>query len=213
MSMSKSNRPANSRSQAASRPPMAGWPKCRSASAICLGAANTPRPRCNRVSARAASNCRSWSRISSITGWRLGFDIFAKETTDQLYTSYDTRIVGGTVRTGFELREDLALQCAIRSISRRSRCQQGSTYSDCYDRQPSPACYADGEASLPVRIELAQGPVLVVDGRLQPDLQHARQQQEPHPGRPRGVQAGHRRPRRRREFHQVHRRCALLHRS
>ena len=40
----------------------------------------------------------------------LGLDLFGKETNNQQYQSYDTKTIGGAVRLGFELREDLALQ-------------------------------------------------------------------------------------------------------
>ena len=43
-------------------------------------------------------------------------------------------------------------------------------------------CYSDGEASLPVRKELANGPVLTSLGRLYAGLQHPRQQQIPTSG-------------------------------
>ena len=63
-------------------------------------------------------------------------------------------------------------------------------------------CYADGEASLAVRKELADGPGERFVGRLYALLQHPRQQQAADQRSLCRTQAGFRRSRRRREFHQ-----------
>src|SRR5579885_723046 len=105
-------------------------------------------------------------------GYRMagGIDIFARQNLANSYVSYDTQSVGVNLRLGFALTEELAFQ------PRYSIYQQKITLPDQYnDCQFSPnatinggpgvvpgdACYANGEASLPVRMELANGPVLV----------------------------------------------------
>ena len=55
----------------------------------------------------------------------LGLDLFAKETDQQQYTSYDTRTIGGAVRLGFELREDLALQLRYSLFQQEITLQDG----------------------------------------------------------------------------------------
>ena len=59
-------------------------------------------------------------------------------------------------------------------------------------------CYLDGEASLPVRVELANGGYPDVARRLRLDLQHTRQQQQPDQRHAAQLRPGFRRPRRRR---------------
>ena len=113
-----------------------------------------------------------------------------KQQTPTSYVSYDTQTIGGGLRLGFALREDLACSCAIRSISRRSRCRR--SFKNCNNINPDlrsiryptpdqygpaddspprmywhrPNCYADGEASLAVRSELAERRRAGVAGRL-----------------------------------------------
>ncbi len=57
----------------------------------------------------------------------LGLDLFAKETDQQQYTSYDTRTIGGAVRLGFELREDLALQLRYSLFQQEITLQDGTS--------------------------------------------------------------------------------------
>jgi len=94
----------------------------------------------------------------------LGLDFFAKETNGQQYTSYDTQTIGGAVRLGFELREDLTLQLRYSLYQQELSLQEG--FSNCYAAVPyNPAggngCAANSIVpSLPVRLSLDQGPVL-----------------------------------------------------
>jgi outer membrane protein insertion porin family len=102
-------------------------------------------------------------------GYRMagGVDLFARENFASDFVSYDTKTIGGNLRLGFALTEELALQ------PHYSLYRQEITLPDAYNNcSPStvpgnPAnttganCYADGEASLAVRKELAAGPVLV----------------------------------------------------
>ena len=92
----------------------------------------------------------------------LGLDFFAKETNGQQYTSYDTQTIGGAVRLGFELREDLTLQLRYSAYQQELSLQDN--YNNCFAKIPySPTgdCKdATVVPSLPVRLSLDQGPVL-----------------------------------------------------
>lgn len=112
----------------------------------------------------------------------LGLDLYQRQQLSNSYISYGTKTLGFSPRLGFSLREDLALQL------RYSIYQQEITLpyylANCNNNlgtsafNPSPAfaasqtppidltstgglgCYSDGEASLPVRKELANGKTL-----------------------------------------------------
>jgi outer membrane protein insertion porin family len=110
----------------------------------------------------------------------LGLDFYQRTQLSNSYISYGTKTLGFSPRLGFSLREDLALQL------RYSVYQQEITLpyylANCNNIpasgafNPSPAyaalngidlssttglgCYSDGEASLPVRKELANGKTL-----------------------------------------------------
>jgi outer membrane protein insertion porin family len=95
----------------------------------------------------------------------LGLDFFGKETNDQQYTSYDTQTIGGTVRLGFELREDLALQLRYSVYQQEITLQDG--YNNCFSEVPWRPGISNGPGSncvgistvpsLPVRLSLNQG--------------------------------------------------------
>jgi outer membrane protein insertion porin family len=100
-------------------------------------------------------------------GYRMsaGLEGFAKQSLASSYQSYDSTSYGGGVNFGFALREDLALQ--VRYSIYRTEIDLPSQYTNCTSTTVpglpgfiGPSCYADGEASLPVRLELANGPVL-----------------------------------------------------
>lgn len=109
-----------------------------------------------------------------------GLDIFQREQLASSFQSYNTKTVGVTPRLGFTLREDLALQ--VRYSFYRQEVTLPVQLRDCNNLAgpaffPTPAfiaanglalpgqpyatlptgCYSDGEASLPVRQELARG--------------------------------------------------------
>jgi outer membrane protein insertion porin family len=112
----------------------------------------------------------------------MGIDLFAKETLANTYLSYGTETYGGTLKWGLPLREDLALQ--LRYSAFEQSITLPSDLNDCNNINPdlvntfptptainaplSPftpgvteSCYAVAEqASLPVRVELAQGAYL-----------------------------------------------------
>jgi outer membrane protein insertion porin family len=95
-----------------------------------------------------------------LMGYRIAFgiDLFAKQREASSYQSYDTESIGGAVRLGFSLREDLSLQLRYSLYSQKISLP--AVYNNCSLSNPAPGCYNDGEASLPVRLELAQGAVI-----------------------------------------------------
>ncbi|MDE5463185.1 outer membrane protein assembly factor BamA [Bradyrhizobium sp. CSS354] len=110
----------------------------------------------------------------------LGLDLYQREQRSNSYISYGTKTLGFSPRLGFSLREDLSLQ--VRYSIYRQEITLPSTLANCNNNvgsaafNPSPAfanlngldlsstnglgCYSDGEASLPVRKELANGKTL-----------------------------------------------------
>jgi len=117
-----------------------------------------------------------------LLGYRMagGIDLFAKQTQPTSYVSYGTTSVGTNLRLGFALSEEIAFQPRY-SIYRQD-VTLPSTMNDCI-LSPNAlinggtgvnptieansnwngvgGCYANGEAALPVRIALANGPVVV----------------------------------------------------
>ena len=121
-------------------------------------------------------------------GYRLslGTDLFIRNQLATNYVSYNTKTEGGAIRLGFALREDLSFQ--LRYSAYRQEVTLPLTLDNCNNINPdfvnsfptpaalnqSPAttapnplpnilnqsdCFFDGEASLAVRKELAQGAV------------------------------------------------------
>ncbi|MCP3389427.1 outer membrane protein assembly factor BamA [Bradyrhizobium sp. CCGB12] len=112
----------------------------------------------------------------------LGLDLYQRQQLSNSYISYGTKTLGFSPRLGFSLREDLALQ--LRYSIYQQEITLPSTLANCNNVlgssafNPSPAfvnanggvpdltstnglgCYFDGEASLPVRKELAGGKTL-----------------------------------------------------
>ncbi|UYO42683.1 outer membrane protein assembly factor BamA [Rhodopseudomonas palustris] len=110
----------------------------------------------------------------------LGLDLYQREQLANRYISYSTKTLGFSPRLGFALREDLSLQ--VRYSLYRQEITLPSYLNNCNNIPgagflPTPqyiagnttpqnnllgtygvlGCYADGEASLPVRIGLAGG--------------------------------------------------------
>ena len=118
-------------------------------------------------------------------GYRLAFglDFFHKETTSAQYVSYLSKTTGGGFRFGIPLTENLSTQ--LRYSLYQQEITLPNQLKNCNNINPNSAnntfptptnmniidpatgaafvtnCYADGEASLAVRKELAQGAVLV----------------------------------------------------
>jgi outer membrane protein insertion porin family len=116
-----------------------------------------------------------------------GLDIFYREQLANRYISYGTKTLGFSPRLGFALREDLSLQ--LRYSLYEQKISLPTYLANCNNNfgnptlpfNPSPAfvnanggnafgavdpsgvglwCYSDGEASLPIRKELASGKTL-----------------------------------------------------
>ena len=100
----------------------------------------------------------------------LALEVFGKETQQSQYQVFGTRTIGGSVRFGIPLTDAINLQ------TKYSAYTQKITLPDVYNNcvlSPNAfvnggtgvlgtdACYADGEASLAIRKELAQGEVFV----------------------------------------------------
>ena len=101
-----------------------------------------------------------------LLGYRMagGIDLFAKENQASNSVSYDTKSIGGNLKLGFALTEELSF--APRYSLYRQEISLTNTYNNCQFSGVKPVvpgngCYTDGEASLAVRKELASGPVAV----------------------------------------------------
>jgi outer membrane protein insertion porin family len=119
-----------------------------------------------------------------LLGYRLalGVDIFSKFQKPTNFVSYETRTVGGNIRLGFALREDLSLQVRYSAYSQKivipDYLRNCNNITNAYNTPGSPFlptpsqinpvtglpfdanCFQDGEASLAVRRELASGSVI-----------------------------------------------------
>ena len=107
-----------------------------------------------------------------LLGYRMsgGIDVFARQNLANSFVSYDSQTVGTNLRLGFGLTEEIAFQPRY-SIYRQEislpdqfnncRFSPNATVNGGPGVVPGDPCYADGEASLAVRKELANGPVTV----------------------------------------------------
>jgi outer membrane protein insertion porin family len=105
-----------------------------------------------------------------LLGYRMsgGIDIFAKENEATPYVTYATETYGTTLRAGFALTEEVRL--GLRYSIYRQSITLPENLNDCNANNlvprftPSGAviddCFENGEAPMPVRLELAEGPVL-----------------------------------------------------
>jgi outer membrane protein insertion porin family len=102
--------------------------------------------------------------------WAAGLDFFYKRTVASSSQSFDSQVLGGTLRSGFAIQEDLSL--SVWYTGYQQRITLLSDYNDCILSKNAPInggtgirgsdpCYKNGEASLPVRMELLNGPVFV----------------------------------------------------
>jgi outer membrane protein insertion porin family len=90
-----------------------------------------------------------------LLGYRMagGIDLFAKQNLASSSVSYDTKTMGGNLRLGFGLTEELSVQ------PHYSLYRQEISLASLYNCFPaSPTCQP---AALPIRMELANGPVTV----------------------------------------------------
>jgi outer membrane protein insertion porin family len=102
-----------------------------------------------------------------------GVDVYQRQQLANSYVSYDTKTAGFSTRLGFTLREDLTLQLRYSLYQQEislpfalANCNNNPLNTNlAFNPTPTAAdvaagnlgCYADGEASLPVKIELSQG--------------------------------------------------------
>ena len=107
-----------------------------------------------------------------LLGYRMagGIDLFARQNLQNSYVSYNTSTYGANFRLGLGLTEEIAFQ--PRYSIYRQEITLPDQYNDCKTSAnalinggtgvvPGDSCYGNGEASLPVRMELANGPVTV----------------------------------------------------
>src|SRR3569623_337328 len=101
-----------------------------------------------------------------LLGYRMagGVDLFWRQNLADNYLSYGTKTDGTNLRLGFGLTEELSF--APRYSIYRQEISLIDQYNNCKDSTTKPvvpgnSCYSDGEASLPVRMELANGAVTV----------------------------------------------------
>lgn len=111
-----------------------------------------------------------------------GVDVYQRQQLANSYVSYNTKTLGFSPRLGFQLREDLSLQ--LRYSLFQQEISLPSQLANCNNNVNNPnlpffatpawnaannladptgtglGCYSDGEATLPVKIELAQGRTL-----------------------------------------------------
>ena len=105
-------------------------------------------------------------------GYRMagGIDLFARQNLSSRYVSYDSQTVGVNLMLGFALTEEVSF--SPRYSIYRQEITLPDVFNDCLlsgkatinggpGIRPGDSCYANGEASLPVRMELADGPVMV----------------------------------------------------
>jgi len=119
-------------------------------------------------------------------GYRMagGIDVFARQNLANSYVSYDSQTIGTNLRLGFAITEEIAFQPRYSFYQQKitlptqyNNCQFSSNASinggpgvtpqneangsdtSLSANGPFGGCYADGEASLAVRKELAAGPV------------------------------------------------------
>lgn len=101
-----------------------------------------------------------------LLGYRMtgAIDLFAKLNEATNFTSFNTKTIGTNLRTGFALTEEVRL--SLRYSLYRQETTLPAALNDCIAAVPpfplpsSNACYANGEASIPVRLEIAGGAVL-----------------------------------------------------
>jgi outer membrane protein insertion porin family len=115
----------------------------------------------------------------------MGLDLFDKQTNSSAYQSYQSNIFGGNMRFGIPLTDTLT--GSVRYTGYTQKITLPNSLQNCNNINPdflntfptpgafasftgnyiaagSPAqwnCYQDGEAALPIKMELAQGPVTV----------------------------------------------------
>src|ERR1700674_641959 len=82
-----------------------------------------------------------------------GFDVFMKQQLQSTYAHYDVRTVGGTLRGGFQLNEELSF--GVRYSAYQRQLSIPSELNDCttypYNDFAPPGCVSNGESSLAIK--------------------------------------------------------------
>jgi outer membrane protein insertion porin family len=93
------------------------------------------------------------------TGLAVGGDLFAKQDLANTNRSYGSEIYGTTFKLGTALNENLGTQ--FRYTIYNQRTSLSPNLMDCSPSNPPPGCYANGEASIPVKEAALAGPAWV----------------------------------------------------
>ena len=100
-----------------------------------------------------------------LLGYRMSgaIDLFAKQNEPTPYITYATELYGASLRLGFALTEEVKF--GLRYSVYQQEISLSPNMNDCINANNQPVqsnnkCYDNGEASLPIRVELAQGAVL-----------------------------------------------------
>jgi outer membrane protein insertion porin family len=93
------------------------------------------------------------SRVSA------GVNLFAKQVSSNTYQSFGSETYGGTLTLGTPLTEQVGAQ--LRYSLYRQRITLDPALTDCSPSNPPPGCYANGEASVPVKQAALNGPAWV----------------------------------------------------
>jgi outer membrane protein insertion porin family len=93
------------------------------------------------------------------SGLTVGLDLYGKQTLASDHQSYGSESYGTTFRLGTALTENLGVQWRY-SIYNQST-SLSPALMDCSPSNPPPGCYANGEASLPVKQAVLAGPAWV----------------------------------------------------
>jgi outer membrane protein insertion porin family len=88
-----------------------------------------------------------------------GVSVFAKQAVSNSYQSFGSESFGGTLTLGTPLTEQVGTQ--LRYSLYRQRITLDPALMDCSPANPPPGCYANGEASVPVKQAVLNGPAWV----------------------------------------------------
>jgi outer membrane protein insertion porin family len=88
-----------------------------------------------------------------------GISLFAKQAVSSSYQSFGSETFGGTLTLGTPLTEQVGAQ--LRYSLYRQRITLDPALTDCSPANPPPGCFANGEASVPVKQAALNGPAWV----------------------------------------------------
>jgi outer membrane protein insertion porin family len=93
------------------------------------------------------------------SGLTVGLDLYGKQSLASNYQSYGSQTYGTTFRLGTALSEEMGVQWRYSVYNQSTSLAPGLM--DCSPGNPPPGCYANGEASLPVKQAVLDGPAWV----------------------------------------------------